>query len=269
MAGFAGAIAAPVFGIVSPGQFDYLPSILMICRVAVGGRGVLWRRVLGALLVNSARVTVSAARPDDSLYMQALLFIVVLAFFPGGWQACSEGVGDGERQVPGRPSAAGEPSAAVVPDRRCRFRVSRRRDGSAGGPQPERRVRRLQGLGQCRPHRRAGRVRFLIGHNGAGKTTLIDCITGSTEPSHGEVFFEGRSVARMAEHKRVKLGIGRSFQTPTVFETLTVVDNLDLAESFRSPWSPCSRTAGGCPMALPPPSIEWGWPACRTSRRPP
>ena len=84
MAGFAGAIAAPVFGIVSPGQFDYLPSILMICWVAVGGRGVLWGAVLGALLVNWARVTVSAARPDDWLYMQALLFIVVLAFFPGG-----------------------------------------------------------------------------------------------------------------------------------------------------------------------------------------
>ncbi|MEA2844226.1 MAG: urea transport system permease protein [Actinomycetota bacterium] len=84
MAGFAGAIAAPVFGIVSPGQFDYLPSILMICWVAVGGRGVLWGAVLGALVVNWARVTVSAARPDDWLYMQALLFIVVLAFFPGG-----------------------------------------------------------------------------------------------------------------------------------------------------------------------------------------
>jgi urea transport system permease protein len=106
MAGFAGAIAAPVFGIVSPGQFDYLPSILMICWVAVGGRGVLWGAVLGALVVNWARVTVSAARPDDWLYMQALLFIVVLAFFPGGlagllrkgWETVSA-------RLPGRPRA--------------------------------------------------------------------------------------------------------------------------------------------------------------------
>jgi urea transport system ATP-binding protein len=61
-----------------------------------------------------------------------------------------------------------------------------------------------------------GELRFLIGPNGAGKTTLVDCITG------------------LAEHRRVRLGIGRSFQTPTVFDTLTVADNLDLAEAFRS-----------------------------------
>ncbi|MEA2932732.1 MAG: urea transport system permease protein [Actinomycetota bacterium] len=84
MAGLAGAIAAPVFGIVSPAQFDYVPSILMVCWVAVGGRGTLWGAVLGALVVNWARVTVSAARPDDWLYLQGLLFVVVLAFAPGG-----------------------------------------------------------------------------------------------------------------------------------------------------------------------------------------
>ena len=84
MAGLAGAIAAPVFGIVSPGQFDFLPSILMICWVAVGGRGTLWGAVAGAIAVNWARVTVSAARPDDWQYLQGLLFVLVLAFVPGG-----------------------------------------------------------------------------------------------------------------------------------------------------------------------------------------
>jgi len=78
-----------------------------------------------------------------------------------------------------------------------------------------------------------GELRFLIGPNGAGKTTLIDCITGLTRPTAGDVRFEGRSLTGLAEHRRVRLGIGRSFQTPTVFETLTVVENLDLAESFR------------------------------------
>jgi urea transport system permease protein len=84
MAGLAGAIAAPVFGIVSPGQFDAVPSILMVCWVAVGGRGTLWGPVLGALVVNWTRVNVSAARPDDWQYLQGLLFVVVLAFIPGG-----------------------------------------------------------------------------------------------------------------------------------------------------------------------------------------
>ncbi|HVF14980.1 MAG TPA: hypothetical protein VM942_10295, partial [Acidimicrobiales bacterium] len=84
MAGLAGAIAAPVFGIVSPASFDYLPSILMVCWVAVGGRGTLWGAVLGALVVNWLRVTVSSARPDDWFYVQGLLFVLVLAFAPGG-----------------------------------------------------------------------------------------------------------------------------------------------------------------------------------------
>ncbi|HEV8114778.1 MAG TPA: urea ABC transporter ATP-binding protein UrtD [Acidimicrobiales bacterium] len=78
-----------------------------------------------------------------------------------------------------------------------------------------------------------GELRFLIGPNGAGKTTLIDCITGLTTPSAGEVLFEGRALGRSREHARVRMGIGRSFQTPTVFESLTVLDNLDLADSFR------------------------------------
>jgi urea transport system ATP-binding protein len=78
-----------------------------------------------------------------------------------------------------------------------------------------------------------GELRFLIGPNGAGKTTLIDCITGLTKPTAGVVRFEGRSLDGIAEHRRVRLGIGRSFQGPTTFDTLTVVENLDLAESFR------------------------------------
>jgi urea transport system ATP-binding protein len=78
-----------------------------------------------------------------------------------------------------------------------------------------------------------GELRFLIGPNGAGKTTLIDCITGLTKPTGGVVRFDGRPLTGLREHQRVRLGIGRSFQTPTVFDALTVVDNLDLAESFR------------------------------------
>jgi urea transport system ATP-binding protein len=78
-----------------------------------------------------------------------------------------------------------------------------------------------------------GELRFLIGPNGAGKTTLIDCVTGLTRPSAGEVLFEGEVLGSRREHTRVRMGIGRSFQTPTVFDSLTVLDNLDLADSFR------------------------------------
>jgi urea transport system ATP-binding protein len=80
-----------------------------------------------------------------------------------------------------------------------------------------------------------GEVRFLIGPNGAGKTTLVDVVTGRTRPASGSVRFNGRDLVGMAEHQIVHLGVGRTFQTATVFEELSVVDNVDLAASFRRP----------------------------------
>ncbi|MEO7836866.1 MAG: ATP-binding cassette domain-containing protein, partial [Acidimicrobiales bacterium] len=77
--------------------------------------------------------------------------------------------------------------------------------------------------------------RFLIGPNGAGKTTLIDAVTGLVRPESGAVSFDGHDLTRIKEHKIVRLGIGRTFQTPTVFEALSVGENLDVAESFRRP----------------------------------
>ena len=78
-----------------------------------------------------------------------------------------------------------------------------------------------------------GELRFLIGPNGAGKTTLLDVVTGLTRATAGEVRFDGHPITGAREHQIVRLGIGRSFQTPTIFESLTVAENLDLAAGFR------------------------------------
>ncbi len=88
-----------------------------------------------------------------------------------------------------------------------------------------------------------GELRFLIGPNGAGKTTLVDVVTGLTRATEGDVRFAGTSITRTREHRIVRMGIGRSFQTPTVFDSLTVAENLDLAESFRRPFPSMLRRA--------------------------
>jgi urea transport system ATP-binding protein len=80
---------------------------------------------------------------------------------------------------------------------------------------------------------REGEVHFLIGPNGAGKTTLVDIVTGMTKPTAGSVHFDGQELLGRKEHEIVALGVGRTFQTASVFETLSVADNLDLAASFR------------------------------------
>jgi urea transport system ATP-binding protein len=75
-----------------------------------------------------------------------------------------------------------------------------------------------------------GELRTIIGPNGAGKTTMMDVITGKTRPDAGEVFFQGsEDLTRLDESAIANLGIGRKFQRPTVFENLTVYENLELA----------------------------------------
>ena len=75
-----------------------------------------------------------------------------------------------------------------------------------------------------------GELRCIIGPNGAGKTTLMDIITGKTRPDSGTVFFGSTiDLLRYTEPQIAQLGIGRKFQKPTVFEQLTVFENLELA----------------------------------------
>ena len=72
-------------------------------------------------------------------------------------------------------------------------------------------------------------LRVIIGPNGAGKTTLLDMICGKTKPTTGRVLFNGLDLTRMSEHQIVRAGVGRKFQTPSVYENLTVFENFEIS----------------------------------------
>ena len=72
-------------------------------------------------------------------------------------------------------------------------------------------------------------LRVIIGPNGAGKTTLLDLICGRTKAGGGSIKFKNTELTRMAEFKRVRLGIGRKFQTPSIYENLSVFQNLEVS----------------------------------------
>ena len=80
-------------------------------------------------------------------------------------------------------------------------------------------------------------MRAIIGPNGAGKTTMMDVITGKTRPTDGSALFAGsHDLTKLDEAQIAELGIGRKFQTPTVFDMHSVEDNLVLAlKADRSP----------------------------------
>lgn len=79
-----------------------------------------------------------------------------------------------------------------------------------------------------------GEMRAIIGPNGAGKTTMMDVITGKTRPDSGDIIYQGRyDLTDYDEAEVARLGIGRKFQKPSVFENQTVFDNLELAIADR------------------------------------
>ncbi len=72
-------------------------------------------------------------------------------------------------------------------------------------------------------------LRVIIGPNGAGKTTLLDLICGRTKASSGTIRFHDRELTRMPEYQIVRAGVGRKFQTPSIYENLSVLENLEVS----------------------------------------
>src|SRR6185436_2054973 len=82
-------------------------------------------------------------------------------------------------------------------------------------------------------------LRCVIGPNGAGKTTLLDMVCGKTKPTRGSIMFKTLDLTRMGEYEITRAGVGRKFQNPSVYEDLTVRENLDIS-------SPRKRSLLGC-----------------------
>jgi urea transport system ATP-binding protein len=72
-------------------------------------------------------------------------------------------------------------------------------------------------------------LRVIIGPNGAGKTTVLDLICGRTRVSGGSIKFKDQEITGLKEHQIVRRGIGRKFQTPSIYEDLTVFENLEIS----------------------------------------
>jgi len=98
-----------------------------------------------------------------------------------------------------------------------------------------------------------GEVVGIVGPNGAGKTTLLRCIADGRERSTGEVVINGHRIATLPPQRCVSFGVARKFQSPNVFDALTVLDCLRIARSYQQPASPWRRSST---VELPEPALH-------------
>jgi branched-chain amino acid transport system permease protein len=257
VAALAGAFYV-LFGSVAAHSYgDFVFGTEMVVWTALGGRGTLVGPILGTVGVNYVSAVLGGNLPFVWLLFVGFAFVLVVVYLPQGLvPAVAAGLSRLSRAAAGtargRRAAAGAGAPAEAPGARSgSLRALRQGNGAAaadeGPPVLELRdvgkqygsLRVLEGVNL---QARRGEVVGIVGPNGAGKTTLLRCIADGRERSGGEIVVNGRAIAGLPPQDCVALGVSRKFQTPNVFEALTVLDCLRVARSYRTPASVWRRS---------------------------
>ncbi len=267
-----GAVAAlagsayVLFGTVAAHSYgDFVFGTELVVWTALGGRGTLIGPILGTVGVNYVSAVLGGNLPFVWLLFVGFAFVLTVVYLPQGLvPAIGSGLSSVLRAVrKPRPGATGGQEAPAAGARLVRASAGRREenvapDGTTGSPVLElRRVSKrygsLQVLEEVSLAARRGEVVGIVGPNGAGKTTLLRCIADGRERSSGEVVINGHQVHGLPPQDCVALGVSRKFQTPNVFEALSVLDCLRVARSYREPASLWRRVET---LELPEPALH-------------
>ncbi|MBX3551786.1 MAG: ATP-binding cassette domain-containing protein [Pseudolabrys sp.] len=224
MMAIAGALFAPLQGYISPSSFPFIQSILLLFAVMIGGAGSAIGPIIGALLV-VLLPELLADLAEYRLLVFGLLLFAVLRIAPEGVAGL---IGALIRKILPRSSKQAV-VAGVDADPQSRLRIA---DSNAldvsdlsisfGG------VKAVQHVTfTAQP----GHVTSVIGPNGAGKTSALNLLCGFYKPSTGTVKLGSRDLTGMASHALARLGVSRTFQTTQLFGSLSVVENVLLAET--------------------------------------
>ncbi|MBO50590.1 MAG: urea ABC transporter ATP-binding protein UrtD [Planctomycetaceae bacterium] len=239
IAGLAGMLYAPQMQIFTPTNLEPKESILVVVWVAFGGRGTLSGPVIGALLVNLLYFFLTGWSPDTWPFLLGSLFVFVVIVMPDGvmgfWNSLIRTLNG--QQVVSSSDEEPSPDSVTMTDRLQALAMRQRTDTTASHlDSPLLSVKDIQvhfdGFQALDidhysvPHYA---LNVIIGPNGAGKTTLCDVISGKTPVSQGRVEFAGADITWASEVDIARKGVGRKFQTPTVFDGLDVRQNMELA----------------------------------------
>ncbi|EAS51275.1 ABC type amino acid transporter [Aurantimonas manganoxydans SI85-9A1] len=256
--GAIGAVAgfgyAAFTNVVAPELGGFLLGTESLIWVALGGRGTLLGPILGAIGIDVTSSYLSGSLPFLWKFIVGVVFVLVIILLPNGFASLVTGAWrryrarsnpDGEghhatsvRLVAAEGTGVRPTATAVAPIRiaalTCRY-------GS------------LTVLDGIEVEAREGQLLSIVGPNGAGKTTLMRCISNGTERTSGQVTVAGTEIGRRSPQKIVSLGVGRSFQNTSLFDSLTVGDCLRLARYRIDGASAFVRQQT---VALPKPALE-------------
>ncbi|MGO8694455.1 MAG: ABC transporter permease subunit [Rectinemataceae bacterium] len=227
-AGVVGVLFAAKQTIVSPTSFQFSQSFYVLASVIIGGMGSIPGAIVGGcLFVLISESLQGVAQSFSSVVFSLALLAVILLRPKGIWPASIH------TSLAG-PGALSRPPATALKDiESLSFRA---REGSPGRESSDAallnvrdlsvRFGGVQALDRVSLSIGASEIVSVIGPNGAGKTTLLNVISGFVRPDQGSVEFRGRNVLRMNVESRARMGIARTFQTPRLLSTLSVIGNV-------------------------------------------
>ena len=225
--GLAGLLYVPVVGFLSPSAFHVELSIFFFFSVIVGGTGRLLGPILGVWILYLVPNVLMVDLVNYRLIGYGVVALAIMLAFPDGLVGSVENwlrrrtAKPGDAQV-GVQSIMGATAAAAT--------SSTRRESEAvvaveGARKRYGEVVALDGVNLSVAR---GSIHGLVGPNGSGKTTLLNVVSGLARVDAGRVLIRGQDTTRRAPHRTARLGLGRTFQTPRVFDELTIWENLQI-----------------------------------------
>ncbi|MGO4834751.1 ATP-binding cassette domain-containing protein, partial [Rhizobiaceae sp. 2RAB30] len=216
--GATGALYPPIVGFVSPAAFHLELSILLFLAVIVGGRGQVFGPVAGIYLLYLVPNVLLVGLVDYRLLAYGLIALLVMLLLPNGLVGSLEKrlrsslpMGALGLDISGLPVGVG----GLVKEGDAISIVGASKAFGA-----------VKALDDVSVRIERGRIVGLVGANGSGKTSLLNAITGFSRLDAGKIAIAGASTASRSPADIALLGVGRTFQTPKIFESLTVWENI-------------------------------------------